>query len=604
MQIFYTVQSGDTLSDIANRWGISIHSLIQMNNLPNPDFLFVGQQLSMPPGIFRYRVKPGDTLFNIASQYKVPFSVIIEANNLQAPYTIFPGQLLEVPPGSPYYVVQPGDTLYNIGLRYNVTTAGRVNVQLIQSANGLSSSMIYPGMRLTIPFAPLGEDGIIAYTVGRADGFDIWLYDVANGNTHKLTNGLGESFSVPYWSPNGERISFVGRHNVIFVVTISTGEVARIDQLPEGLGAYLDWSPDSKKLVYAKGNTITLYDVSTHRSQVINQAGATDVQWFPNGNQLLFQAIDENGLSQLYRIRTNGTGKMQITNNTGGRFNHVRLSPNGRYVLYTSPGASISIIYIIDLVDGITREVEGGPLAKNYFPTWNSNSQVIAFSATVLEELGYFSLVSIVNNQGMDQRTLAISNCFSTPVDWSPDGSKLVYLSGCSTDSPASELWVIDVERLTLRQLLTQPNIMSVQWAPMTKPSQSATYRNTNYRIQFQYPAHWEQMTPERYEGVDGFFQISAISSPAAIHVVCQNEAFHQLMPYGSNPTITSTTIQNQEACYIYPSADQAPEMNNQAALIIRYPAPVMIEGSLYQFFILWADQEHIDRIGSSIKFL
>ncbi|WP_052345720.1 LysM peptidoglycan-binding domain-containing protein [Paucisalibacillus sp. EB02] len=604
MQTFYTIQSGDTLGAIANRFGIATKALIAANNITSPDTIFIGQQLSIPPGINRYRVKIGDTLYNIALQFRIPTSVIIQANNLKAPYTIFPNQLLVIPPGLPFYMVQPGDTLYQIGLRYNVMTAGRVNTDVIRSTNNLSSTVIYPGMRLMIPYAPLGEDGMIAYTAGQVEGFDIWLYDLANGNTHKLTNGLGESSSVPYWSPNREKIAFVGRNNIIYIINISTGSVAQIDQLAEGLGAYLDWSADSQTLAYAKQNQIMLYNINTHRAQIINQSEATDVQWFPTGNQLLFQATDENGFSQLYRVQATGTGLTQITANTGGRYNNVRLSPNGRYILYTTPGVSISIIHIIDLVTGNIFEVEGGPLAKNYFPTWSNDSSSIAFSATVLEELGYFSFIRIANYQGVNEQTIAISNCFSTPVDWSPNGAKIAYLSGCTTESFASELWVTDIRSQVTRKLVTQPNIMAIKWAPISPKETLATYRNNQFRVQFQYPSHWEQITPERYEGTNGFFQLAAISSPASIDIVCQNEANHMLMPYGSDPHINPTLIQNQEACFIYPSSDQPPEMNNQAALIIRYPNPITIGEDTYQSFILWADRKHINVIGSTVRFL
>lgn len=604
MQTFYTVQSGDTLGAIANRFGLTTPALIAANNIPSPDTIFTGQQLSIPPGINRYRVKIGDTVYKIASHYRIPISVIIQANNLQAPYTIYPDQLLVIPPGLPFYTVQPGDTLFQIGLRYHVITAGRVNTDLIRTTNNLSSTLIYPGMRLIIPYAPFGEDGIIAYTAGGREGFDIWLYDTANGSTHQLTDGLGESFSVPYWSPNRDRIAFVGRNNIIYTIDTSTGAIARIDQLAEGLGAYLDWSPDSQTIAYSKQNQIILYNVITHRVQTITHLGATDVQWFPTGNQLLFQAPDENGVSQLFRIQTNGTGLTKITANTGGRYNHVRLSPNGRYVLYTTPGASISIIHIIDLSTGNELEVEGGPLAKNYFPTWSPDSSSIVFSATALEELGYFSFIRLTDNQATNEQTIAISNCFSTPVDWSPNGTKIAYLSGCTTESSASELWVTDITNQATRKLITHPNITALQWAPKAVKETLATYRNNQFRVQFHYPSHWKQVNPERYEGNNGFFQIAAISSPASIDMVCQNEAHHILLPYGSNPQISHTSIQNQEACFIYPSSDQPPEMNNQATLIIRYPTPITIGEDTYQFFILWADNAHINEIGSSIRFI
>src|SRR6185437_13712985 len=105
---------------------------------------------------------------------------------------------------------------------------------------------------------------------------------------------------------------------------------------------------------------IMLYNATLHEASRIDQPGASNVSWFPNGSELLFQALDTSGISQLYRIRTNGTDKRQITNNTNGPLHDARLSPDGKFALYTSPGASISIIHTVDLSTGDVIEIKGG----------------------------------------------------------------------------------------------------------------------------------------------------------------------------------------------------------------------------------------------------
>jgi TolB protein len=130
------------------------------------------------------------------------------------------------------------------------------------------------------------------------------------------------------------------------------------------------------------------------------------------------------------------------------------------------------------------------------------------------------------------------------------------------------------------------------------------TYTNTTYKVSFQYPSNWRKVNEERYEGADGFFQISAISAGENLDEVCHGEAFHPLMPYGSLPRILKARIQNQEACYIFPSVDQPAEMLNQSALIVRYPIPIKIQGETYNYFILWTDQQHMKEIASSLTFL
>lgn len=603
IQIFYTVRPGDTLSRITRRWELPVESLVAANNLVPPYTIYVGQQLSVPPGVDVIRVAPGDTVFRIAQRFGVPQSVIIEANGLLPPYVIQVGQLLKVPPGTRYYVVQPGDTLFQIARRFNVTTSGVSNPELIRVVNQLPSTTIFPGNQLLIPYAPPGYQGVIAYTASVGGVHDIWIYNPSDGGNGRLTTGLGESFSIPFWSPDSQKIAFVGKDELLYVIQISTGTITRIDQFSEGLGVHLSWSPDSQQLVYAKQDEITLYNVNTYQAKKINQPGATDVQWFPNGKELLFQATDSSGFSQLYRIQADGTNKRQITQNTAGRYNDVRLSPDGTHVLYTTPGASISIIYTLELSTGYIVEVSGGPLAKNYFPAWSPDTNTIAYSATAFEDVGYYSLIRTTGRRGDNDQTRAISNCFATPVTWSQDGRKVAYLSGCDNGT-ASEMWVLDLSHPVPIRLVAGVLITSLKWSPAPIAPMNKTFTNSVYQVQFRYPSHWERVTDERYEGSGGFFQISAISGDEPISEICYNEAFHELSPYGSEPRVVEGQIQQQEACFIFPSEDQPAEMNGQAALIVRYPQPIQIEGTTYNFLILWVDQEHLNEISSTLVFL
>ncbi|WP_067729441.1 LysM peptidoglycan-binding domain-containing protein [Oceanobacillus damuensis] len=604
MQYFYTVQPGDTLFDIARRWEVPLESLIAANNLSAPYTIYIGQQLSIPPGVDIYLVRPGDSVYQISQYFRIPISVIIEANQLQAPYVIYVNQLLKVPPGVPYYVVQPGDTLYTIAGRFNVITDGTRRTELIQQVNQLPTTTILPGMMLRIPYAPPGGEGLIAYTSNASGEFDIWLYNPRNGTNVQLTSGLGASFSTPEWSRDSRRIAFVGRNRIIYVVELESGTLASIDQLGENDSLRLDWSPDSTTIAYTTRNQIILYQLASNQFQSIQQPGATDIQWLPSGTELLYQAPDNNGVSQLYRILRDGTGRRRITNNTDGPLNDVRLSPDGTFVLYTTPGVSISLIITIELATGNMFGLEGGPLAKNYYPRWNPNSRIIAYSATAYEDRGYFSQVRTVTREGEAETIHAISNCFASPVTWSPNGRKIAYLSGCSEQEFAREMWVIDLDHPVPIKLIEGAVITSLQWSKTPVDHfLRRTYTNQTYRIRFQYPSNWVRVNNERYEGPDGFFQVSAIAGES-LEDVCQGEAFHPLMPYGSMPQIIPATIQGEEACFIFPSADQPPEMNRQAALIVTYPAPIVIEGTAYNFLILWVDEAHIREIASTLIFL
>lgn len=605
MQFFYVVRSGDTVEEIAKRRGIPISSLIAANNLSNPETLSVGQQLSLPLSVNRYRVKSGDSVYRLSEIYGVPISVIAEANNLHPPYLLKVGQILKIPPGVSHYIVQQGDTLDTLAQRYNVKTDGKSNAALIQTANNLPSSAIRVGMKLVIPYAQLGENGFLAYTANRGGQPDIWVYNTQNGESKQLTTGLGDTFSRPIWSPDSSKIAFVGKDQIIYIIYTATGLIAGIDQLTDGGDFTLDWSPDSDRLAYTARGVIVLYNAILHEAEIVDQPGASNVNWFSNGKELLFQALDPAGTSQLFRSPTSGTNREQLTKNTEGPLHDVRLSPDGQFALYTTPGASISIIYTIELATGKVYEVEGGPEAKNYFPEWSPDSTQIAYSATVLENTGYFSQIRTVNQQGVNDQIWAISNCFSTPVTWSPDGRKIAYLTGCGEEEFANEMRLVDLDHPVPIQLVEGVEIHSLQWSPTPIMDLSkAEYTNETLDVNFQYPASWLKVNNERYEGDDGFFQVSALFGSENIAEVCHAEAFQEQMPYGSDPFLRESENINTETCTILPSADQPADMNGQAAYIAKYPNPITIGDATYNYFILWADKEHIEGISSTVMFL
>jgi murein DD-endopeptidase MepM/ murein hydrolase activator NlpD len=93
----YTIQQGDTLSLIAQRFGLTMDSLISFNGIQDARSLKVGGVLAVPNASgLKYRVRRGDSLEGIAKRFGIALNEILDWNS-QESSLIRPGQELFIP---------------------------------------------------------------------------------------------------------------------------------------------------------------------------------------------------------------------------------------------------------------------------------------------------------------------------------------------------------------------------------------------------------------------------------------------------------------------------------------------------------------------------
>ena len=98
--VIYVVEKGDTLWNVASRYGLDINKIIEINELKYPNDLVVGQTLVLPIENFEYTVQRGDTLWNIARANNVLLRDLLIANpQIIDPGMIMVGQKINIPVG-------------------------------------------------------------------------------------------------------------------------------------------------------------------------------------------------------------------------------------------------------------------------------------------------------------------------------------------------------------------------------------------------------------------------------------------------------------------------------------------------------------------------
>ena len=105
----HTVSPGETLSAIADQYGTTVTALARINGIDDPDLIYSGETLSLdwrrrlPPAGARlstHAVVEGETLSSIADQYGVGLGALADANGIDDINYIYQGQVLTIPPRS------------------------------------------------------------------------------------------------------------------------------------------------------------------------------------------------------------------------------------------------------------------------------------------------------------------------------------------------------------------------------------------------------------------------------------------------------------------------------------------------------------------------
>ncbi|WP_203555109.1 LysM peptidoglycan-binding domain-containing protein [Bacillus sp. B15-48] len=216
----YTVVSGDSLSVIAQRFGVTTESLRKENHLTT-DVIRIGQVLTIPGNIqgaattpevkeaerktFTYRVVSGDSLSVIAAKFGVSADAIRSANQLKTD-TLQIGQTLTIQNGlnAPTniaqnsisyrtHIVVSGDNIWDLSVRYGIPQS-----ELLRANNLTTSSALSIGQRLTIPVHNIAVKETV--TAKHGELLDWWTeaqYVFPIGKTAKVTDFLtGKSFYI------------------------------------------------------------------------------------------------------------------------------------------------------------------------------------------------------------------------------------------------------------------------------------------------------------------------------------------------------------------------------------------------------------------------
>ena len=154
---YYTIRPGDSWWLIANRFGMDMYQLAQLNGMSINNVIHPGQKIKVKGTIKNgakpvkntntsfYVVKPGDSWWSIAAKHGLSMYALASRNGKTIYSVIHPGDRLTISgqTATRAYTVRRGDTLSGIASRLGVS------VSSLASRNHISNiNWIYAGQRL------------------------------------------------------------------------------------------------------------------------------------------------------------------------------------------------------------------------------------------------------------------------------------------------------------------------------------------------------------------------------------------------------------------------------------------------------------------------
>ena len=313
----------------------------------------------------------------------------------------------------------------------------------------------YPGREIQPALSPDGSHIAFVWGGEKGDNQDIYVRLVDGGNSVRLTTQAGDDVN-PSWSPDGRSIAYyrsTADGDGIFIMTALGGGERKVtsafaNRFGFGSHTWLSWSPDGKWVVLSDKTSseepfsLFLISPQTGERQRVTSPPGTIIgdcspAFSPDGKELAFVRVISAVVGEVYVASTQGGAGKRLTFDGAG-ISNLAWGPGGTEVIFSSRFGGKNRLLRVPVSGGKPEWLAAAGNDSQY-PTFSTQANRLAW----MQNTDNTDVVRVglrnSNDAGLPPTPLIASTANEVSPRYSPDGSKIVFVSN---RSGSDEIWV------------------------------------------------------------------------------------------------------------------------------------------------------------------